>query len=639
MHNPYDFHYWSKLVREEAVEEAQRRRLVERAKEVYLISPKRAIAEEKMLPKNARPSVATARLGTRLIVAAVAAVLLLLPWFVLVPAAQQAEARVTRPANDQWRLAQEIRNVPGPGINRWAKVAGNTQKATTEAGEPSPSLPGVDCGNLGNFKSVWYKVTPRKGGWLYLTTEGSAFDTVLAVYKGSSLNRLSQVDCSNENFGANSTDKVSARVKASSTYYVQLSGTGGARSGPYTLKTRLHFGPGAWPSASWRPYASTIPWYQKLPDIVPTRGNSTEIIKRLINQVPYGTPNGGMAERNQPANLVVHDDGSTGEPTYYSKPRDPKFKLHCAPTDFDPGNGCTVEGMEINIPAGALTEGHGDPFQTDDHMTVVDQAKGVEYDLWQVRTSPIPENGGVLTISWGGYTRFFDGGGRAQQPDANQRMGDGTAAGFADLAGRLRVEELAGPQPIDHALFITVPCHDGTKVEPANKTASYTCKKMGEDRGLTLENDNAPPLGARLRLNMTSQDIDALPIPDWKKKIVRAMRDYGAFVGDTGTQYFFAIEMESGNQYTSMSNPVVKYSNRWTDFTDANKANGWRHKAKTDDASYPYDHWVSTMHLSGNPDEGTTYKGQPFNWKNHVWSKLVVVDECASLPDPAKRCI
>jgi len=60
--------------------------------------------------------------------------------------------------------------------------------------------------------------------------------------------------------------------------------------------------------------------------------------------------------------------------------------------------------MEINIPAGALIEGHGDPVQTDDHLTIVDQAEGIEYDLWQVRISPIPANGGDLTISWG-YTR------------------------------------------------------------------------------------------------------------------------------------------------------------------------------------------------------------------------------------------
>jgi hypothetical protein len=164
------------------------------------------------------------------------------------------------PANDNWGQAQEIQDVPGPGIDKWATVAGNTEKATKETGEPSPSLSGVDCGISGTSNSVWFEVTPQRGGWLYLTTEGSSFDTVLGVYEGSSLSTLSQVDCSNENFGANSTDKMSAPVAANKTYYVQLSGTGGARSGPYTLKTRLHFGPGAWPSGgSLRRWPTTSP--------------------------------------------------------------------------------------------------------------------------------------------------------------------------------------------------------------------------------------------------------------------------------------------------------------------------------------------------------------------------------------------
>lgn len=614
---------------------------------------------EKVLAKNARTSVATGWPGTKVVVAAAVAALLLFLWALLALAAERAEAGATRPANDQWRQAQEIRNVPGPGINQWAKVTGNTGKATTEAGEPKPSLPGIDCGNSGIFKSVWYKATPRKNGWLYLTSEGSSFNTVLGVYRGTSLSTLSQIDCSNENFGANSTDKMSAPVKAGKTYYVQLSGTGGARSGAYTLRTRLHFGPGAWPSATWRPYAGTIPWYQKLPDDVPTMKDefggdkSAEIVKRLTNQIPYGTPQGGIAKSDQAANLVLHHDnggpanGSSGEPTYYSRPRDPKFTLNC--TEF--GGNCTVDGMTISIPAGAVVEGHKDPNLRDltkcpewvpnnpecdkplgdRHLTVIDQAKGIEYDLWQVRTSPIPSGGGVLDISWGGYARFFDGDGRARQPDPSGRFGDGTAAGFADLAGRLRIEELVGPQPINHALFITVPCHDGTFVEPANKPASHDCTKEKLPDGTPLSKENAPPLGARLRLNMTPQEIDALPIPDWKRKIVRAMRDYGAFVGDTGNNFYFSIEMESGNQYTSMGAPT----NRWTNFAEANKTNGWVYDTSCNTGGYCPTHWKNTMHndATKNPSEGS------FNWKTDVWSNLVVVDECASVPDPAKRCI
>jgi hypothetical protein len=58
--------------------------------------------------------------------------------------------------------------------------------ATKEAGEPN------HAGNAGG-KSVWYKwVAPRNGAALF-TTEGSNFDTLLAVYVGTGLGTLSPV--------------------------------------------------------------------------------------------------------------------------------------------------------------------------------------------------------------------------------------------------------------------------------------------------------------------------------------------------------------------------------------------------------------------------------------------------------------
>jgi hypothetical protein len=124
---------------------------------------------------------------------------------------------------------------------------GTTAGATMEAGEPRPYASYKDCGIYGISNSVWWKVTVPSnlyssyygstgGAYLKLTTENSSFDTVLAVYKGSSLTSLQQVACSNNNSLPNWTDKLYApgRPKGQ-TYYVQLSGTGGARSGSYKL--------------------------------------------------------------------------------------------------------------------------------------------------------------------------------------------------------------------------------------------------------------------------------------------------------------------------------------------------------------------------------------------------------------------
>jgi hypothetical protein len=102
-------------------------------------------------------------------------------------------------ANDNFAQAQEISGVPGPGVDQWATVTGNSEKATTESGEPlTPTwgtmfpwpfisgghLSGIDCAVFSSYNSVWYKVTPQKDGWLYLSTEGSTFDTVLGLYEG-----------------------------------------------------------------------------------------------------------------------------------------------------------------------------------------------------------------------------------------------------------------------------------------------------------------------------------------------------------------------------------------------------------------------------------------------------------------------
>ena len=112
--------------------------------------------------------------------------------------------------------------------------------------EPRPSSPTKDCGIYGVDRSVWYKITiPSDYGssfTLHFRTYGSRFDTVLALYRGSSLRTLEQVECSNDNSLPNWTDSLSVGVDkppAGQNYYLQLSGTGGARSGKYNLDSNV----------------------------------------------------------------------------------------------------------------------------------------------------------------------------------------------------------------------------------------------------------------------------------------------------------------------------------------------------------------------------------------------------------------
>lgn len=163
-------------------------------------------------------------------------------------------------------------------------------------------------------------------------------------------------------------------------------------------------------------------------------------------------------------------------------------------------------------------------------MTVVDQRSGVEYDLWNVREKP--KGGGRLTFSWGGSTRI-DGDGLGSAA---------TAAEFGNLAGIVRAQELEAGE-IRHALFAVVKCDSGAHVYPATKHGR-ACSDIGRP------NPGAPPMGARLQLDMSAAEIDRLRVPDWKKTMLRALARYGGYVGDTGTGSW-GFMAESGATYTS----------------------------------------------------------------------------------------
>src|SRR3989442_9945267 len=72
-----------------------------------------------------------------------------------------------------------------------AVVTGDTSAATPERHEPRP------CGRIAT--TAWFKLQPATGT-LTASTAGSAFDTVLALYRGSALAGLTSLAC-NDDFG------------------------------------------------------------------------------------------------------------------------------------------------------------------------------------------------------------------------------------------------------------------------------------------------------------------------------------------------------------------------------------------------------------------------------------------------------
>lgn len=101
----------------------------------------------------------------------------------------------------------------------------NNSSATREPGEP------LHDGKTGRH-SVWLSWTaPPVPGVLRLETVGSAFDTLLAVYRGPAVNNLLRVD-SDDDSGGSATSRLQFRTQPDATYHFAVDGRINA-SGPF----------------------------------------------------------------------------------------------------------------------------------------------------------------------------------------------------------------------------------------------------------------------------------------------------------------------------------------------------------------------------------------------------------------------
>jgi len=294
------------------------------------------------------------------------------------------------------------------------------------------------------------------------------------------------------------------------------------------------FGVGAWPGGCWRPYSVSSPFNRRLPAAPRVAADSEQVVARLLGFGPINHLVAGEADSEE----------DYAHPTYYARAGDPLFELHCYEQSWGT---CPIEGHRIRVPDAARPAAGGDG-----HLTVVDQDSGWEYDLYKVRSKPA--GGGLLEFRWGGRTRI----------DGDGLRSGATAAKFGSLAGIVRAEELTAGR-IDHALFMTAHCDAGRAVYPAHGVGR-TCAELGQPTA------GAPPMGAHFQLAMTSEQIDALPVPAWKKTILHAMATYGMFLGDTGGGSW-GITRESGSTYTSFGHParLVQFAkaNDWEPYQDS----------------------------------------------------------------------
>lgn len=283
-------------------------------------------------------------------------------------------------------------------------------------------------------------------------------------------------------------------------------------------------GPGCW-----RPYAQASPFNQPLPAQPALARGSERLVGALV---------GDPLTVDRPDHLLARDDGGQGEPAYFSDLGDRDRRVHCT----EPWGRCEIEAARVNVPDGVVPEAG-----TDRHVTVVERHTGIEFSFWGFHG--MDER--TVRIRWGGAERVWTGLGNTSAA---------TASSFAGLAGRLRAEELASGE-IRHALNVVVRCTNGRAVYPA---------EHGHGGLACTKGTVALPMGARLQLQVSDAQLAA--IDPSRRPVYRAMRDYGMFVGDTGTGGLFTIEQDAGI--------------RWRDIA---RGQGWPRTSGDDGHYLPFD--------------------------------------------------
>ncbi len=96
----------------------------------------------------------------------------------------------------------------------------STADATTAADDPVFTCGSQDQGSA----SVWYRFTPTNNGVLTVSTEGSNYDTMVAVWSGAR-GSLSSIGC-NDDAGGSTTSQLSVPLVANNTYYLEIADYG-----------------------------------------------------------------------------------------------------------------------------------------------------------------------------------------------------------------------------------------------------------------------------------------------------------------------------------------------------------------------------------------------------------------------------
>jgi hypothetical protein len=167
------------------------------------------------------------------------------------------------------------------------------------------------------------------------------------------------------------------------------------------------------------------------------------------------------------------------------------------------------------IPPDAPVEG-GPAGKGDRHVIVIDRDAWKLYELWAAHPAPDGK-------SWrAGSGAIFDLSSNKLRP-AGWTSAD--AAGLPVFPGLVRYDEVVEKKAILHALRFTCVRTRRAYIPPATHFASR------------LTDANLPPMGMRVRLRA---DFDISKFPASAQVILTALKKYGMFVADNGSDWFLS---------------------------------------------------------------------------------------------------
>ena len=297
--------------------------------------------------------------------------------------------------------------------------------------------------------------------------------------------------------------------------------------------------------------ASGNPWHQ-LTDADLAQNSSAIVTKAFVNPKKADGSDAGAH------NFTAQKD--YGQSLVYADPSSSEYAVECQiPAPLVPGCFMTTHVAErdlVRIPRYATSAiNQGD----DAKLTVFDPLQSFEYGMNETAYDLNLDTGSPNT-AWRsqGRARYeLNGTGLPMHnnngvpcPGEGHFCGGPTAAGFSNMAGAVRPEEIAAGE-IKHALAISTTYTRRTLDVDGNEARYIACPATGRAMGSVLDVD-AVPLGARVQLHPQA------PISqNWPKTvqvIAQALKEYGAFVHDTGGSVAIQGENELGRGY-----------NAWTD--------------------------------------------------------------------------